>query len=144
MSSRKNEISAQEKQKTTRGVNSPDVVQREPLRPAHEATDRHKVAANNPNKKVIIQRKPCGKEQGRPATAPVRSSGDEGETDTEHSANRAPVCVVEDGDGAVVALEEEVDGGDVGGHQVPPRRLRVERLLQCCWFRKKESRFIHP
>jgi hypothetical protein len=38
---------------------------------------------------------------------------------------------VENGDGSVVALEEEVDGGDVGGHQVPPRRLRVERLL-CC------------
>jgi len=29
----------------------------------------------------------------------------------------------------VVALEEEVDGGDVRRRQVPPRRLRVERLL---------------
>lgn len=29
----------------------------------------------------------------------------------------------------MVALEEEVDGGDVRRHQVPPRRLRVERLL---------------
>ena len=30
----------------------------------------------------------------------------------------------------MVALEEEVDGGDVRRRQVPPRRLRVERLLR--------------
>jgi hypothetical protein len=99
----------------------PDVVQSEMPLLAREATDRHVVAANQRNKvsssseshtSVGIERRPVGR---RPKEV----------------KNRAPCGVVENGDGSVVALEEEVDGGDVGGHQVPPRRLRVERLL-CC------------
>lgn len=31
----------------------------------------------------------------------------------------------------MVPLEEEIDGGDVGGHQVAPRRLGIEGLLRC-------------
>lgn len=46
------------------------------------------------------------------------------------STRCTPVGVVEYGDGSVVALEEEVDGGDVRDHQVLPRRLRIERLLR--------------